>query len=259
MEEKKKIFKDWRVWIAVLAIVLLVGIGIFLLRNKLTPQETVSKFMYLIENKEYEKAKRLCSGNLEKLDLLSNIKPSSLTFKFSDNKKEATSILLEDKETAEITTMHIKLSNSLLGWKIKSYNVNTDLIPQSLLQERLESGENLSQNEFLLWAIYEETTSEDISKYAKDNLIILTLFAQLMKEQKYEKAMKLYKPINSELNNGRELSENEIKEFDWSNYNIYNTTEFFGINTYMINNYSKKINVMVNVNHTISHIYEMNI
>ena len=105
----------------------------------------------------------------------------------------------------------------------------------------------------------EETKAEDISKYAEDNLVVLTLFAQLMKEQKYDKAMKLYKPINSELGNGRELSEHEIKEFDWSNYNIYNSTGFFGINTYMINNYDKKINVMVNVDHTICHIYETNI
>lgn len=227
-KHSKSILNDWRLWVAVLAIVLLlIGIGIFISRNKLTPEETVSKFMYLIENKQYEGAKKLCSGNLEKLDVLSNIKPSNLSFEYSKDKKSATSVLYENKETAEMTTMHIELDNSLLGWKIKSYTVNTDLIPQTILQARLENNEAISQSEFLLWAIYEETKSEDISKYAEDNLVILTLFAQLMKEQKYDKAMKLYKPINSELGNGRELSENEIKEFDWSNYNIYNSTGLF--------------------------------
>lgn len=227
-KHSKSILNDWRLWVAVLAIVLLlIGIGIFISRNKLTPEETVSKFMYLIENKQYEGAKKLCSGNLEKLDVLSNIKPSNLSFEYSKDKKSATSVLYENKETAEMTTIHIELDNSLLGWKIKSYTVNTDLIPQTILQARLENNEAISQSEFLLWAIYEETKSEDISKYAEDNLVILTLFAQLMKEQKYDKAMKLYKPINSELGNGRELSEDEIKEFDWSNYNIYNSTGLF--------------------------------
>lgn len=260
MEEKNKIFKNWKLWVAILAIVGLIAcISIFALRNKLTAEETVSKFMYLIENKQYEEAKKISNKKLEKLDLLSNIKPSNLNFEYSEDKKNATSVLLEDKETAEMTTMYIELENSLLGWKIKDYTVNTDLIPQSILQARLENNEEISQSEFFLWAIYEETKAEDISKYAEDNLVILTLFAQLMKEQKYDKAMKLYKPINSELGNGRELSEDEIKEFDWSNYNIYNRTGFFGINTYMINNYDKKINVMVNVDHTICHIYETNI
>ncbi len=259
-KHSKNILNNWKLWVAVLAIVGLIAcISIFALRNKLTAEETVSKFMYLIENKQYEKAKKLCSGNIEKLELLSNIKPANLNFKYSEDKKNATTILFEDEETAEMTTMNIELNNSLLGWKIKNYIVNTDYIPQTVLQARLENNQEISQSEFFLWAIYEETKAEDISKYAEDNLVVLTLFAQLMKEQKYDKAMKLYKPINSELGNGRELSEHEIKEFDWSNYNIYNSTGFFGINTYMINNHDKKINVMVNVDHTICHIYETNI
>ena len=155
--------------------------------------------------------------------------------------------------------MYVELNNSLLGWKIKSYTINTGLIPQSELQARLENNEDVSESEFLLWALYEETKIEDISKYAEDNLIVLTLFSQMLKEKQYERAMSLYKPIGSELYNGRELSEKEIKEFDWSNYNIYNSTEFLGMNTYMINCYDKKINVMINTNHTISHIYELNI
>lgn len=260
MENNKNVFKNWKLYgIVVVAILIVVGITIFALRSNLTPEETISKFMHLIENKEYEKAKKLCSGKLEYLDSLSNIKPSNLRFEYSEDKKNATSVLLEDKETAEMTTMYVELNNSLLGWKIKSYTVNTDLIPQSILQARLEDDEDISESEFLLWALYEETSTEDISKYAEDNLIILTLFSQMMKEKQYERAMKLYKPIGNEIYNGRELSEEEIKEFDWANCNIYNSTELLGINTYMINNYDKKVNVMINIDHTISHIYKPNI
>ena len=186
-KHSKSILNNWKLWVAVLAIVGLIAcISIFALSNKLTAEETVSKFMYLIENKQYEKAKKLCSENIEKLELLSNIKPANLNFKYSEDKKNATTVLLENEETAEMTTMNIELNNSLLGWKIKNYIVNTDYIPQSVLQARLENNQEISQSEFFLWAIYEETKAEDISKYAEDNLVVLTLFAQLMKEQKYD-------------------------------------------------------------------------
>jgi hypothetical protein len=260
MEKQTNILKNWKLCIGIFIIVLTVtGICIFTFRNKLTPEETLSRFLYLIETKNYSEAKKLCSEKLEYLDLLSNIKPANLTFKYSDDKRKATSVLLENKETAEMTTMYVELNNSLMGWKIKKYTINTDFISQSILQERLENNEEISQNEFLLWALSDETKAEDISKYANDNLIVLTLFADFMKNKLYDKAMKLYKPINSELYNAKELSENEMKEFDWGDYNIYNHTEFLGINTYMIRNNDKKINVMINMDHTISHIYKQSI
>lgn len=70
-----------------LLILLIISFVIILLRNNLTPEETVSRFMYLIENKEYEKAKKYSNRKLENLDLISNIDPSKLTFTFSDDKK----------------------------------------------------------------------------------------------------------------------------------------------------------------------------
>lgn len=157
-EKKKNILKNWKLWIVVIVIIILVIlISILILRNKMTPEETVSKFMYLIENKEYEKAKKLSNGKLEMLDVLSNIKPSSLTFNFSEDKKEAKSIIMEDDDTVEMTTMYIKLNNTILGWKISSYTVETDFIPQNILQKRMDEGKELSQNEFFYWGISEET------------------------------------------------------------------------------------------------------
>lgn len=70
-----------------LLILLIISFVIILLRNNLTPEETVSRFMYLIENKEYEKAKKYSNRKLENLDLISNIDLSKLTFTFSDDKK----------------------------------------------------------------------------------------------------------------------------------------------------------------------------
>lgn len=252
----KNIFKSWKLWIGILiAILIIVVIIIFTLRNKLTPEETVSRFMYLIENKEYENAKKLSSKKLEYLDLLSNIKPSSLSFKFSEDKKNATAVVLEDKETAEMTNLYVELDNSILGWKIENYTINTDFIPQSVLQNRLENRESISESEFLLWALYDETDGEDISKYAEDNLTILTLFANFMKEQKYEKAFKLYKRMSIDVYNGIELSEQEIKDFEWNDYIISNNVELGGANVFIIKDNRNTINVMIGYDHIISHIY----
>ena len=257
MEEKKKILKNWKLWVGVIIVILIcVTISIFILRNKLTPEETVSRFMYLVENKNYEEAKQLCNGDLEKLEILSKINPSNFTFEFSENKKNAETIILEDEETAEVTKMYIELDSTVLGWKIKEYNVITDFIAQEVVQERLEKNEKVSDSQFLCWAISDKTKIEDISKYAEDNLIILTLFADFMKDGKYEKAMQLYKPINSDLGNAKELNEEEIKKFNWEDYSIYNSTGFYGIDTYMIDDGYEKINVMISTDHTIAHIYK---
>ncbi len=257
MEEKKNMLKNWKLWgIIVVIILIIAGITIFALRNNLTPEETVSKFMYLIENKEYEKAKKLCSGKLEYLDLLSNTKPSNLRFEYSEDKKNATSVLLEDKETAEITKMYVELSNSLLGWKIKSYTVNTGLIPQAELQTRLENGEDISESEFLLWASHEETKVEDISKYATDDLMILIIFADFMKDKSIEKAMKLYEPLNIQTSPYfTELKEEEIKEFNWSDYSIINSS---GNGTYIISDGKKEITIMITNDNIIRSICQYN-
>lgn len=58
----KKIYKKWWFYL-ILLILLIISFVIILLRNNLTPEETVSKFMYLIENKEYEKAKNILIEN----------------------------------------------------------------------------------------------------------------------------------------------------------------------------------------------------
>ena len=80
-----------------LLILLIISFVIILLRNNLTPEETVSRFMYLIENKEYEKAKKYSNRKLENLDLISNIDLSKLTFTFSDDKKNANATISEEE------------------------------------------------------------------------------------------------------------------------------------------------------------------
>lgn len=253
----KKLIKKWWFWTIVVVVLLItiITVSISILKNKLTPEETVSKFMYLIENKEYENAKKLCSNDLDKLDILSNIKPSNLVFEFSEDKKSAETIILENKETAEVTKLYAKLDNTILGWKIKEYNIITDLIEREVVQERLENNKTVSNSQFLCWAISDKTKTEDISKYAKDNLIILTLFANFMKEQKYEKAFKLYKRMSIDVYNGIELSEQEIKDFEWNDYIISDNVEVGGANVFIIKDNRNTINVMIGYDHIISHIY----
>lgn len=257
-EDRKNILKNWKLWVGIIVVILIIiGIVVMSLKNKMTPEETVSKFMHLIENKEYEKAKKLCSGDLEKLDLLSNIKPSSLRFEFSEDKKNATTTIIEDEETAEMTKMYVELSNSLLGWKIQNYNIKTDFIPQSTLQTRLENNEDISESEFLLWALYDETKVEDISKYAKDNLIILTLFANFMKEEQYEKAMGLYKPLENDVTTQyfTQLSVEEIKSFNWENYSITNLSK---TSPYTISDGTRSITIFITYDNIIRSICSYN-
>ena len=59
MEENKNL-RNWKLWVGIIVVIALITtVLIFTQRNNLTPEETLSKFMYLIENKEYEKAKKL--------------------------------------------------------------------------------------------------------------------------------------------------------------------------------------------------------
>lgn len=218
MEEKKSILKNWKLWvgIVILIIILIAVIVVFALRNKMTAEETVSRFMYLIENKEYEEAKKLCSGTLEKLDIVSNLKPSKLNFKFSENKTEATSVLLE--EDIETTNMNLRLKNTLMGWKIENYEVTTNLIEPQEIEDRLKDNKEVSDIQLLYWGESDIASKDEIAEYVKDNGVVALIFAETMKEQKYDKANELYQPIGKE-----DLTVEQLKEYNWNNYEIGDT------------------------------------
>lgn len=219
MEEKKKLLKNWKLWAGiVLLFVIVTVIVIFRLRNKMTPEETVSKFMHQVENKQYEEAKNLCSQQLDYLDLLSNVKPSNLHFEFSEDKKNATAILLEDE--IENTNLNITMKETLLGWKIESYNVTNELIDPQIIEDRLIKGDTVSDVQLLYWGESDIASKDEIIEYVEDNGMATLIFLESMKLGKYDKANELYQPTGKS-----DLSVEQLKEFNWSNYKIMGNLE----------------------------------
>lgn len=216
--EKKKI-KKWQVSLGILILaVILITVTALILKNSLTPEETLSKFMYLIENKQYEEAKKLCSKPLENLDVLSSIKPNDLTFDFAEDKKSAISTILEDE--IEVTNMHIEMDNTLLGWRIKGYEIIIDLIEPQVIEDRIKQNKIVSDIQLMYWAESDIATKDEIVEYAKDNLMVVIIFAETMKEQKYDKANQLYTVISEQ-----DLNIERLKEYNWENYDIVDNFE----------------------------------
>lgn len=231
----KNLIKKWWFWLCItMSIILILFVNIVLLSNKMTPEETVSKFMYLIENKEYEKAKKLSNGKLEMLDILSGIKPSNLIFDFSEDKKSATAVVLEDE--IETTNINIIMQNTLLGWKIQSYKIITDLIDPQILENRLKSGKTLSDVQLLYWGESEIASKDEIAEYAKDNAMVAMIFAETMKAQKYDKANELYH-VTSE----KDLTINNLKEYNWHNYKMVQNLEIMKTTTGGFNSITIKL------------------
>lgn len=216
VKHSKSIFKNWKLWVGIaITTLIIITVFVFALRNKLTPEETISRFMYLIENKEYEEAKKLSEGSLEKLDVLSNIKPSSLTFNFSEDKKNATSVILENE--IESTNMNIVMKNTLLGWRIQSYEVITDLIEPQIIEDRLKQNKTVSDIQLLYWGESNVASKDEIAEYAKDNAMVAIIFAETMKAKNYNKANEMYEVISEQ-----DLSVNNLKEYNWEDYEIIN-------------------------------------
>lgn len=214
MEEKKNLFKNWKLWLGiVIALILIVGITIFALRNKMTPEETVSRFMYLIENKQYTEAKKLSSKNLEKLEILSNIKPSELSFNFSKDKKNAQAVILE--EEIESTNINILMKNTLLGWKVQSYEVITELMKPQIIEDRLKQNKTVTDIQLLYWGESDIASKDEFTEYIKDNAMVAMIFAEAMKSQNYSKANEMYDIISEQ-----DLTVDNLKEYDWNNYEI---------------------------------------
>lgn len=216
--EKNKNLRNWKLWVGIIVVIALITtVLIFTQRNNLTPEETLSKFMYLIENKEYEKAKKLCSNNLENLETVSNLKPSNLSFTFSKDKKDATCILLEDE--IEFTTMNVKMKNTITGWKIESYKVLTDLADPQIFEDRLKNGEKISNIQLLYWGESDIASKDEIAEYATNNGIVALIFAETMKTKNYNKAKGMYDDTNA---GEKDLTIEQLKLYNWDNYKITN-------------------------------------
>lgn len=240
MKEKKNIFSNKRGLIIIVIIMLLLSmIVLFARRNNRTPEETVSKFMHLVENKEYEKANKLCSNKLEKLDILSNIKPSNLVFYFSNDKKKATATVLEDETMC--TNINIIMEKTLLGWKIEQYDITEDEINPQVIEDRLMQNASVSDVQLLYWAQSDVSSKEEIKKYAKNNAMVALIFANSMKAQDYNKATELYQPIEE-----KSLTVEQLKSFNWDNYEIDSNFELIdNFNCITINIEGKKIGIYV--------------
>lgn len=214
---EKELLKNWKFWIGIVSVLLIIGIiTICVLRNNLTPEETISRFMYLVENKEYREAKKLCNGKLEKLDVLSNIKPSSLSFEFSDDKKNATSVIYENE--IENTIMYVTMKNTLLGWQIQEYEVLTDLINPQVIEDRIKNGKNVSDIQLLYWGESDVSSKDEIAEYIEDNAMVAMIFAETMKSKNYDKANEMYQSITE-----KDLTVEQLEEYNWENYKIIDT------------------------------------
>lgn len=233
--KKKKIL-----FIIVLFIIIAIG-TFFILRNKMTAEETVSKFMYLVENKEYEKAKKLANEELEHLDLLANVKPSNLTFKFSKDKKEAVSVLLEEEISQ--TKLNVELDKTIMGWKIKDFNVSTELIEPQEIEDRLKSGEEVSDIQLLYWGESDVSSKDEIAEYVKDNGTVAVIFAEIMKAQEYDKANELYQVLSKDKES---LTIEQLKKYNWDNYEIQSNLQVIeNMNSIIIKLDNKTVGMMI--------------
>lgn len=221
MSAKKKIWQNLSFQIGIvvtIGIITIIVITIYSISNKMTPEETVSKFMYLVENKQYEEAKKLSDGKLEYLDVLSNIKPSDLRFEFTEDKKIATTILIE--EELIVTKMKVQLKNTIMGWKIESYKVNEEPINPQTIENRLKEGKKVTDIQLLYWGESDVSTKEEIKEYIEKNEIVAIIFAETMKSKNYDKANELYQPVGE-----ISLTVEQLKQYDWNNYEITSNLE----------------------------------
>ncbi len=127
-KNSKNIFKSWKLWIGILIAILII---IFILNyNTLSKQETVEKFLYLVSESEYQKAKKYITSNFE-WDLAS-VKKKELEYKESFTYKYGDYYLKDDYDIAyiyinmeDIKWMAIykfKLKHTILGYKIDNYD-----------------------------------------------------------------------------------------------------------------------------------------
>ncbi len=132
MEEKENsnILKDWRVWVGVILILLVI---IFVVNyNGLSRYETMEKFLDLVSQSEYSKAKKYVTNNFT-WDLASvkkkNLKNAeSFTYKYGDycleDGYDIAYININDKELKYMSVYKFKLKKTIFGYKIDDYKID---------------------------------------------------------------------------------------------------------------------------------------
>lgn len=127
MENIKSYIKNWKIWSIILAIFLII---LFIVNyNSLSKYETMEKFLDLVSESEYSKAKKYITTNF-KWDL-SAVKKHNLenaenfTYKYGDyyleNEYDIAYISNNIKETRFMSIYKFKLKQTIFGYKIDSY------------------------------------------------------------------------------------------------------------------------------------------
>lgn len=118
--------KKKKTWI-IIAIVCIVIIGVIILikdRNNLSAQDTFDRFIGLVENGEYEEAKKYTTSNFT--NDLSNIKDLKIS-KMSKNYKLSEENKYIYKQTTKLFDLIMEdiytfeLKETFMGWKIDTY------------------------------------------------------------------------------------------------------------------------------------------
>jgi len=128
MELKKNMLKNWKMWIILILVILIV---IFIINyNNLSKYETVEKFIDLVSQSEYGKAKKYVTSNFE-WDLASVKKKDlqyaeSFTYKYEnyylDNEYDIAYIHINEKETKFMAIYKFKVKKTIWGYKIDNYD-----------------------------------------------------------------------------------------------------------------------------------------
>lgn len=130
MEEKKKLYKNWKIWCIIIIILLLI---FFIINyNGLSKNETVEKFIDLVSKSEYEEAKRYITSNFE-WDLASVKKRNleyadSFTYKYGnyylEDEYDIAYITINLKEIKAAEIIKFKLKETIFGIKLDSYEID---------------------------------------------------------------------------------------------------------------------------------------
>lgn len=129
MEKNKNILKNWKLWSGIIIGVMII---IFIINyNSLSEYETTEKFIDLVSQSEYGKAKKYITSNFE-WDLAAvkkknfNIK-ESFSYSYGDYKlndyDEIAYIDINDKQLKFMSIYKFKLKKTIFGYKIDGYSM----------------------------------------------------------------------------------------------------------------------------------------
>lgn len=124
---------------------------------------------------------------------------------------------------------------------------NTELIELQKIEDKLKQGQYVSDLQILDWGKSKISSKDEIKKYANDNALVALIFIETMKDKNYNKATELYEQIDK-----NSLSIEDLKDYNWDNYEIVNNFEIMeNLNCITINLEGKKIWIYVTGNEII--------